>query len=151
MGAVVAIDLPEHGEDEDLDPGLVAQLQGVSAVIEQLALRELVLIGHSMGTLPALLLHSPPREIVRANVNGLPCSGNLAAEHEKLPGREGVGKVPRLPWRGGWLGARGTACRGGARVTRRHAVVVPARGERKDERQQCDAARPESTHCAEAK
>ena len=51
---VVAVDLPGFGDNSDQEPGLVAQVRFVRNVIDELGLDEPALIGHSMGTLPAL-------------------------------------------------------------------------------------------------
>src|ERR1700751_5955901 len=62
----IALDLPGHGAAEHVEPGLVPQLRGVRDVLDVLGLRELVLVGHSMGTLPALLCRSPNHEVIRS-------------------------------------------------------------------------------------
>lgn len=61
---LIAVDLPGHGDAVALEPGLLPQLRGLRAVIEALDPAPLGLVGHSMGTLPAILFRSSTRDVV---------------------------------------------------------------------------------------
>ncbi|HEX9260153.1 MAG TPA: alpha/beta hydrolase [Acidimicrobiales bacterium] len=52
---VIAVDLPGFGDNAHLEPGLIGQVRCVRRVIDEMRLEAPVLVGHSMGTLPALM------------------------------------------------------------------------------------------------
>ncbi len=47
-----------------MEPGLIAQLRGVRDLIYGLGFNQFAFVGHSMGTLPAILFQSADHEVI---------------------------------------------------------------------------------------